>query len=129
MIQLSSKNDGSSLCYDVIITHQKFKKSILMIFRVKSILNARPDNQQKQFRVSVDPFNVCITSSLLSFKRRLSQIFISTLLIVRNSLSIYSAFICGSCHVLSSHLKLWGVPLLGIENLPQKLICRHVISQ
>ena len=26
MIQLSSKNDDSSLCYDVIITHQKFYK-------------------------------------------------------------------------------------------------------
>ena len=24
MIQLSSKNDDSSLCYDVIVTHQKF---------------------------------------------------------------------------------------------------------
>ena len=24
MMQLSSKNDDSSLCYDVIITHQKF---------------------------------------------------------------------------------------------------------
>ena len=24
MMQLSSKNDGSSLCYDVIITHQNF---------------------------------------------------------------------------------------------------------
>ena len=26
MMQLSSKNDDSSLCYDVIITHQKFDK-------------------------------------------------------------------------------------------------------
>ena len=26
MMQLSSKNDDSSLCYDVIITHQNFKK-------------------------------------------------------------------------------------------------------
>ena len=25
MMQLSSKNDNSSLCYDVIITHQNFK--------------------------------------------------------------------------------------------------------
>ena len=25
MLQLSSKNDHSSLCYDVIITHQKYK--------------------------------------------------------------------------------------------------------
>ena len=25
MMQLSSKNDDSSLCYDVIITHQNFK--------------------------------------------------------------------------------------------------------
>ena len=27
MMQLSSKNDGSSLCYDVIITHQIFNFS------------------------------------------------------------------------------------------------------
>ena len=39
MMQLSSKNDDSSLCYDVIITHQKFLKLInLVIFRAISII-------------------------------------------------------------------------------------------
>ena len=42
MIHLSSKNDGSSLCYDVIITHQKnLKLTNLMIFRVISIITVR----------------------------------------------------------------------------------------
>ena len=36
MAQLSSKNDDSSLCYDVIITHQKL--TILVIFRAISIV-------------------------------------------------------------------------------------------
>ena len=36
MAQLSSKNDDSSLCYDVIITHQKLTN--LVIFRAISIL-------------------------------------------------------------------------------------------
>ena len=39
MMQLSSKNDDSSLCYDVIITHQKiFKLTNLVIFRAISII-------------------------------------------------------------------------------------------
>ena len=37
MIQLSSKNDDSSLCYDVIIKHQKLK-NLNTIFRVISII-------------------------------------------------------------------------------------------
>ena len=38
-MQLSSKNDDSSLCYDVIITHQKILKLInLVIFRTISII-------------------------------------------------------------------------------------------
>ena len=37
MMQLSSKNDDSSLCYDVIITHQKnLKIENLAIFRAIS---------------------------------------------------------------------------------------------
>ena len=39
MIQLSSKSDDSSLCYDVIIIHQKLTN--LMIIRVVSILTER----------------------------------------------------------------------------------------
>ena len=39
MMQLSSKSDDSSLCYDVIITHQKFLKLInLVIFRTIAII-------------------------------------------------------------------------------------------
>ena len=38
MMQLLSKNDDSSLCYDVIITSQKFKNwANLVIFRAISI--------------------------------------------------------------------------------------------
>ena len=39
MMELSSKNNDSSLCYDVIITHQNFKNLInLVIFRAISII-------------------------------------------------------------------------------------------
>ena len=39
MTQLLSKNDDSSLCYDVIIMHQKnFKLTNLVIFRAISIM-------------------------------------------------------------------------------------------
>ena len=42
MIQLSSKNDDSSLCYDAIITHQKLKKiTNFVIVRVISIITVR----------------------------------------------------------------------------------------
>ena len=42
MMQLSLKNDDSSFCYDVIITHKKISKlTNLMIFRVTSILTVR----------------------------------------------------------------------------------------
>ena len=39
MMQISSKNDGSSLCYDVIIINQNFLKlKNLVIFRAISII-------------------------------------------------------------------------------------------
>ena len=41
MMQLSPKNDDSSLCYDVIITHQILKLTNLVIIRVISILKLR----------------------------------------------------------------------------------------
>ena len=41
MMRLSSKNDDSSLCYDVIITHQNFYIDKFCDFRVISILKLR----------------------------------------------------------------------------------------
>ena len=41
MMQLSSKNDDLSLCYDVIITHQNLKNDNLVIFRTISNITVR----------------------------------------------------------------------------------------
>ena len=41
MNQLSSKNDDASLCYDVIITHQKLKIHLFCDFSVISIITIR----------------------------------------------------------------------------------------
>ena len=43
MMQLSSKNDDSSLCYDVIITHQKFKIDKFGDFSSDIDYNSRTD--------------------------------------------------------------------------------------
>ena len=43
MMQLSSKNDDSSLCYDVIITHQNFKIDKFGDFSCDIDYNSRTD--------------------------------------------------------------------------------------
>ena len=43
MMQLSSKNDDSSLCYDVIITHQIFKNSQFGDFSSEIDFNTKMD--------------------------------------------------------------------------------------
>ena len=43
MMRLTSKNDDSSLCYDVIITHQKFKIDKFSYFSSEIDFNAKMD--------------------------------------------------------------------------------------
>ena len=43
MLQLLSKKDYSSLCYDVIITHQKFKIDKFVDFSSDSDFNSKTD--------------------------------------------------------------------------------------
>ena len=43
MMQLSLKNDDSSLCYDVIITHQNFKIDKFVDFSREMDSNSRTD--------------------------------------------------------------------------------------
>ena len=58
MMQLSSKNDGSSLFYDVIITHQNFKNwLILVIFRAISII--RTELFRDVFSFIINQFDPC----------------------------------------------------------------------